>query len=338
MEPGACIEVVVVVPSNDSPGLGTEFDYVVDPLESGIGAVASLESCDALTELVPEFLGGEIEIRLVAPDPWDGGPFGVFWLDNDGTEHHVQSFARRSSALRVHLGDVLVVRRHDRGLEVVPDCTDPSTRRPLVHELHQMSWWTVYIECIAYDTPGFAEELIGYTRSQMALAADLLPASSIGTLRHTPVWVDASFEDDSSMAIYIEDTQDPGSEDLPFLNGIRLSADAVRDELTYEIPEGFSVHELAHAWHCLAYNPCWSATRVMSAYAAAMSDDLYDSVPYLYGDEERAYAATDDAEYFAELSEAWFHTNDYFPFTREDVLAHDPIGAKAIEGAWKLVP
>jgi hypothetical protein len=61
-------------------------------------------------------------------------------------------------------------------------------------------------------------------------------------------------------------------------------------------------------------------------------------VAYLYGGDERAYAATDDAEYFAELSEAWFDSNDYFPFNRADVVTHDPVGANAIEDSWSRVP
>lgn len=338
MEPGACIEVIVVTPWNNGDEPTTLFEYLVDPLEPAIGMAAAPESCETVNELLPEFLGEEVEIRVAAPDPWDGGPYAVYWLDDAGTEHHVQSFSRTSTRLTVYSGDILVLRRHDRGLEVVPTCDDDSSRRPLVHERHEMAWWTIYVECLVYDTPGLAERIVGYVHEQMELAADLLPHSSIGTLRHTPIWIDVSFNDPENMAIYMEDIQNPGSVDLPYVNGIRVSVDAIEEELEYEVPEGFAIHELAHAWHCMAYDPCWSATRVMSAYAAAMSDDLYDSVAYLYGDDERAYAATDDAEYFAELSEAWFDSNDYFPFNRADVLAHDPVGAKAIEGSWRRIP
>ena len=338
MDPGACIEVIVVTPWNGAIAPSTLFDYALDPLHPDVGMVAVPESCEAAAGLVPEFLGDEVEIRVAAPDPWDGGPYGVFWLDDDGTEHHVQSFSRRSSVLTAYSGDVLVLRRHDRGLEVVEDCGDASTGQPLVHERHQMSWWTVYVECLVYDTSGLADRIIDYTRAQMATAADRLPATSIGTLRHTPVWIEVSFNDAENMAVYMEDVQEPGSVDLPYLNGIRVSADAIEEELAYEIPEGFAIHELSHAWHCLTYDPCWSGTRIMSAYAAAMSDDLYDSVAYLYGGDERAYAATDDAEYFAELSEAWFDSNDYFPFNRADVVVHDPVGAKAVEESWNSVP
>tara|TARA_B100000315_G_scaffold159395_1_gene147887 strand:+ start:1310 stop:2326 length:1017 start_codon:yes stop_codon:yes gene_type:complete len=338
MEPGACIEVIVVTPRNGEIAPTTLFDYALDPLQTDIGMVAAPESCETAEGLVPEFLGDEVEIRVAAPGPWDGGPFAVYWLDDEGVEHHVQSFSRRTTYLTVYSGDVLVVRRHDRGLEVVEDCGDSSTRRPLVHERHQMAWWTVYVECLVYDTPGLAERTIRYVQAEMDLAADLLPHSSIGTLRHTPVWIDISFKDPENMAIYMEDVQDPGSLDLPYVNGVRVSVDAIEEELAYEESEGFAIHELAHAWHCLAYDPCWSGTRIMSAYAAAMSDDLYDSVPYLYGEDERAYAATDDAEYFAELSEAWFDSNDYFPFNRDEVKAHDPSGARAVEAAWSRIP
>ncbi len=40
-------------------------------------------------------------------------------------------------------------------------------------------------------------------------------------------------------------------------------------------------------------------------------------------------------EFFAELSEAYFGTNDYFPFTRDDLKAFDPESYRAISTAWE---
>ena len=39
-------------------------------------------------------------------------------------------------------------------------------------------------------------------------------------------------------------------------------------------------------------------------------------------------------EFFAELSEAYFGQNDFFPFTREQLRAFDPESFKVIEEAW----
>jgi hypothetical protein len=41
-------------------------------------------------------------------------------------------------------------------------------------------------------------------------------------------------------------------------------------------------------------------------------------------------------EYFAELSEAYFWVNDFYPFVRAELREHDPAGYAAVEAAWGL--
>ena len=42
----------------------------------------------------------------------------------------------------------------------------------------------------------------------------------------------------------------------------------------------------------------------------------------------------DQREFFAELSEAYFGQNDYYPFTREQLRDFDPQSFKVIAEAW----
>ena len=67
-----------------------------------------------------------------------------------------------------------------------------------------------------------------------------------------------------------------------------------------------------------------------------MDAGIYDSVEHVNGQLVEAYAKNNAAEYFAELSEAYFWTNDFYPFVRADLETHDPAGYAAIESAWQL--
>jgi dipeptidyl-peptidase-4 len=40
-------------------------------------------------------------------------------------------------------------------------------------------------------------------------------------------------------------------------------------------------------------------------------------------------------EYFAELTEAYFGRNDFYPFDRADLERHDPAGYKALDDIWR---
>jgi dipeptidyl-peptidase-4 len=49
----------------------------------------------------------------------------------------------------------------------------------------------------------------------------------------------------------------------------------------------------------------------------------------------RAYALNNYLEFFAELTEAYFVRNDFFPFTRKQLKVHDPAMDRLLEKLWK---
>jgi hypothetical protein len=93
------------------------------------------------------------------------------------------------------------------------------------------------------------------------------------------------------------------------------------------------LHELAHAYHILVLGE--SNPEIAAAYRHAVEHRLYESVDYAGGGKRRAYALVNEKEYFAELSEAYFGRNDYYPFTRADLQRHDPVGYALMERLWE---
>lgn len=92
------------------------------------------------------------------------------------------------------------------------------------------------------------------------------------------------------------------------------------------------LHELAHAYHHQVLGV--KDRRVEAAYQQARERKLYDSVAFVTGGKRKAYALTNSREYFAEISEAYFGKNDFFPFNREELREHDPVGYKLMQYAW----
>lgn len=92
------------------------------------------------------------------------------------------------------------------------------------------------------------------------------------------------------------------------------------------------LHEVSHAVHnhlVGGQNPA-----VQAAFRQAMDRRLYDEVKHNSGRTQRAYAATSDHEYFAELSCAYLDKCAFFPFIREELKDHDPVGYKLMEQVW----
>jgi len=82
------------------------------------------------------------------------------------------------------------------------------------------------------------------------------------------------------------------------------------------------LHEMAHAYEFKVLgheNPELKAT-----YRRALDAGLYRDT----------YHRHSHHEYFAELTEAYFGKNDYFPKTREEAKQYDPAGVKFLEKAW----
>lgn len=106
-----------------------------------------------------------------------------------------------------------------------------------------------------------------------------------------------------------------------------------------ELNQPFMVmHELSHAYHHRVLG--FSYLPIIQSYNNAMQNNLYDWVLYHAGNDiyfyQEAYAATNEIEYFAELTEAYLGENDYFPFIREELELHDPIGYDLVLSIWEF--
>jgi dipeptidyl-peptidase-4 len=65
-----------------------------------------------------------------------------------------------------------------------------------------------------------------------------------------------------------------------------------------------------------------------------MKEKKYESVLDYAGRKRKAYAANNVEEYFAEATEAFFGTNDFFPFVRAELREHDPELYRVLERIW----
>jgi hypothetical protein len=96
------------------------------------------------------------------------------------------------------------------------------------------------------------------------------------------------------------------------------------------------LHELAHGYHDQVLG--FDNAEVRACYQSAVDGKLYDSVLHHDGKKVRAYALTNEKEYFAECTEAYFGTNDFYPFVRPELKQHDPRMYDLLEKVWGVRP
>jgi hypothetical protein len=98
------------------------------------------------------------------------------------------------------------------------------------------------------------------------------------------------------------------------------------------------LHELAHAYHDRFLPGGHQNPEISAAFQKAKSSGLYERVERRDANGntrmDRAYAMTNPAEYFAETTEAYFGTNDFFPYTNAELKKHDPFMHELLGKLW----
>jgi hypothetical protein len=94
------------------------------------------------------------------------------------------------------------------------------------------------------------------------------------------------------------------------------------------------LHELAHGYHFFFFEGGYDNPQIAAAYRKAVEAKSYESVLHYNGRKDRAYALTNPMEYFAESSECYFGTNDFYPFVRAELKEHDPEMFKLLDELW----
>ena len=213
-------------------------------------------------------------------------------------------------------------------------------RKVAGRQTRQIEGWTVFI----------SDELLEKEKDQTARAMELLtaqlaeivrvvPAPALAELRKVPLWISPEYEGTQPRAEYHPSAvwlllhhRNPAMAKAVEFTNVRIF-----ERETRRMPN-FALHELAHAYHDRVLEKGFENTEIKAAYKRAKSDGLYDRVEQRFGDGRsatvRAYAMTTHQEYFAECTEALFSTNDFFPFTRNELARHDPPMFALLKKLW----
>lgn len=169
----------------------------------------------------------------------------------------------------------------------------------------------------------------------------VVPASAVVKLREAPLWFSPEYPGIGPRAEYHPNGQwlKENGRDICMEKGIEFTNVQIFEAEMRRMPN-FALHELAHAYHDRIYG--FDHKEIAAAYERAKASGTYDRVERQDSEGvktlDRAYALTNPMEYFAETSEAFFSRNDFFPFNREELHAHDPQMEQLLDKLWKQTP
>jgi hypothetical protein len=186
----------------------------------------------------------------------------------------------------------------------------------------QIEGWRVLVNQKLLAETNLCDRTIKVLSMQLFQITRVVPGPALAKLQQIPLWVELDDPQFPCMCFH------PSREWLtthgvnPAKTGAVELANAT-NFLTWTLDQPWMVlHELAHGYHHLFLGDDHAG--ILRCYQHAQTAGLYTSILRGNGHHERHYAMTNEKEYFAESTEAFFGTNDFFPFVRAELKEYDP--------------
>ena len=212
----------------------------------------------------------------------------------------------------IQIGTCLAIAVQEQGPAATPS-------RNSNYKTIEIEGWTVQVsEQLLQQEKEATERALELLTKQLQEINQVVPAAAVAELHKVPLWISPEYPNVMPSAEYHpgagwlrENNRDPAMEKAVEFTNVRIF-----EQETLRMPN-FALHELAHAYHDRVLPDGFGNKAIKAAYKRAKADGLYDNVEQRFGDgrsaKVRAYAITNPQEYFAECSEAFFSTNDFFP-------------------------
>lgn len=202
------------------------------------------------------------------------------------------------------------------------------------YESRQVDGWTVRLNrrLLDGDQADLGRQALELLDAKLREVSAVVPAAALAELRKVPIWLG------------VDDGHAPCAEYHPSRDW--LAANGFNPDKARAVEIGNAqrfvewskaqpsmvLHELAHGYHDRVFG--YDEPELKAALERVRKDRLYDDVAYVQGGTRRAYALTNPPEFFAELSEAYFGVNDFFPFRRDELKRHDPSSFELVDRLW----
>jgi hypothetical protein len=200
----------------------------------------------------------------------------------------------------------------------------------------QLEGWTVVLDPRLFDEEHTAMRLqaLKALQNHLQRVTFIVPADRVAELQKVRIWLDAHHPTLGAMQ-YHPDRRwlvDHGHDPRLVKHVHVPRARSLIERSTWAKHPYVILHELAHAYHDQFLG--FDHEEIRATYEAAKAAGIYENVLLHTGSRARHYALTNHKEYFAELTEAYFGVNDFYPFVRAELREHDPRMYALLEKIW----
>jgi hypothetical protein len=221
-----------------------------------------------------------------------------------------------------------------------PAGDEPEPAKPPSHTVRHLKGWTVRVDDRLLRPPDDAlgRRALRFLENKLADIKVIVPEDRLQKLQAVPIVLDLTHGKLGGMQYH------PDAGWLRAHGYAPELAKCVHIPRAAELPARRNVreqpwvvlHELAHAYHDQVLG--FDEPRIRQAYAAYKESGHGEKTLRYDGRRVRHYALTDHKEFFAEMTEAYFGANDFFPFNRAELLEAEPALHALLRDVWEAPP
>jgi hypothetical protein len=215
-----------------------------------------------------------------------------------------------------------------------------KTPLPTAHTTRNIEGWTVRVDdrLLSGDGAGVGERAIKLLTARLVAITIVVPEQSLAKLRAITIELDLNYGDLRAMQYH----PDAGwlkahgySEALAKCAHIPNAEDFLSPFENHRMP-WVVLHELAHGFHDQTIG--FDDARVTAVWKKFCESGKYKSVLTSPGPMREHYGLTNQKEFFAEMTEAYFGSNDFYPFVTGELKQAEPEIFSLLEEIWGPLP
>ena len=197
---------------------------------------------------------------------------------------------------------------------------------PTAYTTRNIEGWNVRIDnrLLAGESAPIGEQALKVLNAKLVDITLIVPEAPLAKLRGFTIEMDLNYGALSSMQYHggVDWLKENGySEDLAKCVHIPIAERLMSPSENRRMPWAI-LHELSHAYHDQVLG--YEESRVKAAWKKFCDSGKYKSVLTSLGDMREHYGLTNQMEFFSEMTEAYFGSNDFFPFVPGELKQAEP--------------
>lgn len=208
------------------------------------------------------------------------------------------------------------------------------------HTVRNIEGWNVRVDdrLLQGDDAALGERALKLLNARLVAITIVVPEAPLAKLRAVTIQLDSDFPGLTAMQYH---------PDAGWLKAHGYSADLARCVHIPEVTNFLSpfenhrmpwvvLHELAHAYHHQVLG--FDEPRIVAAWQKFCDSGKYTSVLTSPGGLREHYGLTNPSEFFAEMTESYFGSNDFYPFVAGELQQAEPELFALLADIWGPLP